>query len=527
MHKVLINGQWREANSSGSFTAFNPATTEALGEQFPVSTWADIDEALDAAGAAFAELRAACPTKIADFLEGFATNLESNSEVIRTAANIETALPLDTRLVGELGRTCGQLRAAAAAVRDSSWRNATIDTGTNIRSYLAAIGPVAVFGPNNFPLAFGSVSGGDFVAAIAAGNPVIAKAHPLHPNTTRLLAEQAFDAATKAGLPAATVQLVYEMDYADGEKLAKDSRLAAIGFTGGRVGGLKLKEAADSVGKPIYLEMSSVNPVVILPGALAERSEAIADEFLTSCLMGVGQFCTNPGLVILIESVESRAFMGQVKSRFENSDVGTLFSEAGQKSLAASISKLTSAGAEIVCGANEGGGNGFSYANTLLQTTGEKFLSNVEAFQTEAFGNASLVVHAQDLGEIVSILQQLEGNLTGCVYSDTTGADDASYDSVAVELRQRVGRLINDKMPTGVAVCSAMNHGGPFPATASPGFTAVGMPGAIQRFAMLQCFDNVRPGRLPELLKDENRSKAWRCIDGKWTQENVAVATPA
>ena len=348
MHNVLINGQWREANSSSSFHAFNPSTTEALTEQFPVSTWADVEEALDAAVSAFAELRSTSPAKIADFLEGFAANIEENSDQIRAAAHLETALPLDTRLVGELGRTCGQLRAAATAVRDASWRNPTIDSATNIRSYLAAIGPVAVFGPNNFPLAFGSVSGGDFAAAIAAGNPVIAKAHPLHPNTTRLLAEQAQAAATKAGLPAATVQLIYQMDYADGEQMAKDPRLAAIGFTGGRQGGLKLKEAADSVGKPVFLEMSSVNPVVVLPGALAERSEAIADEFATSCLMGVGQFCTNPGLVIMLDSDASRSFVDKIKTRFENAGVGTLFSAAGQKSLADSVGKLKTAGAEAV-----------------------------------------------------------------------------------------------------------------------------------------------------------------------------------
>ena len=522
MHKVLINGQWQEANSSGTFHAFNPTTTEPLAEQFPVSTWADVEQALDAAATAFIELQKTSPAKIADFLEGFAANIEENSDQIRETAHVETALPLDTRLVGELGRTCGQLRAAATAVRNASWRNPTIDSATNIRSYLSSIGPVAVFGPNNFPLAFGSISGGDFAAAIAAGNPVIAKAHPLHPNTTRLLAEQAHAAVTKAGLPAATVQLIYQLDYADGERMAKDPRLAAIGFTGGRTGGLKLKEVADSVGKPIYLEMSSVNPVVILPAALAERSEAIADEFSTSCLMGVGQFCTNPGLVIMIDSDDSRSFVDQVKTRFEDAGVGTLFSEAGQKSLAGSVAKLVAAGAEVVCGASDGGGSGYSYANTLLQTTGAKFLSDPEAFQTEAFGNASLVVQAKDVAEVVSILQQLEGNLTGCVYSCTSGADDEAYDCVATELRQRVGRLINDKMPTGVAVCSAMNHGGPFPATSSPGFTAVGMPGAIQRFAMLQCFDNVRPERLPELLRDKNPAGAWRCIDGEWTQADAA-----
>lgn len=524
MHKVLINGQWREANSSGTFNAFNPVTTEPLDEQFPISAWADINEALDAAGAAFAELRKTSPAKIADFLEGFATNIEANSEQIRTVANIETALPLDTRLEGELGRTCGQLRAAATAVRDSSWRNVTIDTATNIRSYLAGVGPVAVLGPNNFPLAFGSVSGGDFAAAIAAGNPVIGKANSMHPATTRLLAEEAQSAADETGMPAATVQLIYRIAHSDGEKLAADPRLAAIGYTGSRNAGLTLKAAADAVGKPIYLELSSVNPVVVLPGALAERSEEIAGELTGSCLMGSGQFCTNPGLIVVQAGEAADKFIESVAAKFSESPIGTLFSKSGQDGLASAIETLKSAGAKQICGGTVGGGEGFSVANTVLKVEAEKFIADSEALQTEAFGASTLVVVANSIDQVSEVLGSLEGNLTGCVYSATDGSDDAHYDAVVPNLRQRVGRLINDKMPTGVAVSPAMNHGGPFPATGHPGFTAVGVPGSLVRFSMLQCFDNVRPHRLPAVLQDKNPGGVARMIDGQWSQADVSAS---
>ena len=519
---VLIDGNWRAANSNDSFHAFDPACGETLSEQYPVSGWADCDEALDSAVVAFEALQMMPREQIAKFLETFANRLEDSAQEICEMAHRETALPVEPRLAsGELPRTCGQLRQAAEACRTSSWSHPVIDTASNIRSCLAAIGPVAVFGPNNFPLAFGSISGGDFAAAIAAGNPVIAKANSMHPGTTQLLAREAKLAADQTGMPAATVQLIYRLDHKDGERLAQDPRLAAIGYTGARAAGLKLKAAADSVGKPIYLELSSVNPTVVLPGALAERSDAIADEFTGSCLMGTGQFCTNPGLVILCRGPQTDTFIGTVVAKFEAAPVGTLFSGSGQNGLAAAVDTLVAAGAEILCGGQAGGGQGFSYGNSLLKVSGDQFLADPERLQTEAFGNASLLVVVDSVEQAVQVVGQLEGNLTGCVYSDTQGSDDQAYDRIAPILRQRVGRLLNDTMPTGVAVCAAMNHGGPFPATGHPGFTAVGIPAAITRFAMLQCYDNVRPHRLPDLLQDENPDHVWRRVDGCWTQAGI------
>ncbi len=520
---VLIAGSWRPADASGTFSAQDPRTGDPLPGEYPTSRWSDCDAALDAAQAAAAELRSVEPSKIAAFLEGYAARIETRAEEITELAAKETALPTAPRLAAiELPRTTGQLRHAAAAARSEDWTRPIIDTAANIRTRFGPIGPVAVFGPNNFPLAFGSISGGDFAAAIAAGNPVIAKGHPLHPGTTRILAEEAQKAVDEAGLPASTVQLLYNLDFADGERLAKDPRLAAIAFTGSRRGGLALKAHADAAGKPIYLELGSVNPVVILPNALKERGGAIAEEFSGSCLMGTGQFCTNPGLVLIEESPEADTFVADVTLHFAAAQPGVLFSSAGLDGLGQSVERLKSAGAKVLAGGKPAAEtSGFSYENTVLEATGAQFLESPAKLQSEAFGNATLIVRTSSSDETRSVIQTLEGNLTGCVYSATDGSDDASYDAIAPELRARVGRLINDKMPTGVAVSPAMNHGGPFPATSHPGFTAVGLPGSISRFAMLQCYDNVRPHRLPASLQDNNPGSVWRQVDGTWSNSAI------
>lgn len=528
-HKVLIAGQWRESNSTGTFQAEDPQAAVPIPENYPISSWADCEDALDAAQAAFAQLRSMPVDRIARFLECFADRIDARSREVCEMAARETALPVEPRLAsGELPRTTGQLRRAAAAVRTQSWCRPVIDSNANIRSCLGPIGPVAVFGPNNFPLAFGSISGGDFAAAIAAGNPVIAKANPMHPGTTRLLAEEALEAVEAAGLPVATVQLIYHIAHSDGEKLTRDPRLAALGFTGSRTAGLKLKAAADAVGKPAYLELSSINPVVILPGALTERSSEICEELKISCLMGTGQFCTSPGLIILPESEAANAFVAELCEKFTMAPVGLLFSRSGRDNLRAAIAKLQSFGAELLCGGDNAeitDVQGYRVANTVLKVSDEQFLANPEGLQTEAFGNATMIVSVTSHAQAAAVVAALDGNLTACIYSATDGSDDEAYNLIEPLLRQRVGRLLNDQMPTGVAVSPAMNHGGPFPATGHPGFTAVGIPAAITRFSKLQCYDNVRPHRLPLVLRDENPGDVWRLIDGKWTTTDVGQTT--
>jgi alpha-ketoglutaric semialdehyde dehydrogenase len=520
---VLINGRWRAAQATGTFQAENPATAQTLPEVYPVSSWADCDEALTAAAAASVELRRTPSDRIGAFLRKMADRIEARAGEFIERAHLETGLPKSPRLTdAEMPRTLGQLRQAAAAAEDGSWTQPTIDVKGGIRSYLAPLGPVCVFGPNNFPLAFNSCSGGDFVAAIAAGNPVIGKANSSHPGTTQMMAEAALEALKETGLPLATVQLIYRTGHTDGERLVSDPRVGATGYTGSRGAGLKLKEAADRAGKPIYLELSSVNPVVVLPGALAERGDKLAEEFTGSCLMGTGQFCTNPGMVILLASDATEAFVTNVANRFSAAPAGVLLSKSVAKTLASSIDALKAAGAAVLTGGGPAEGGGYRYRNTLLRVSGTQFLANSHELQNEAFGNCSLFVVVKDASEAAAVLDQLEGNLTGCVYSDTTGKDDGLYDQLVPHLRAKVGRLLNDKMPTGVAVSPAMNHGGPFPATGHPGFTAVGIPASLRRFAMLECFDAVRPHRLPAALQNKNPSGSlWRLIDGVWTQGDV------
>lgn len=523
IQSILVAGEWRSARAAATFQAENPVTKETLADEYPVSSWDDCDDALNAAQSAFHAMRNLSRESISKFLEAYADRIESAVEELVEMANQETGYPASPRLADvELPRTCGQLRQAAAAAREGSWSMPTIDSSNGIRSYYAPIGPVCIFGPNNFPFAFGSISGGDFAAAIAAGNPVIAKANSSHPGTTRLFGVLAQEAADETGMPQGAVQLLYRTSHPDGERLVSDSRVGATGYTGSRSAGLQLKKAAEAAGKPIYLELSSVNPVVILPGALRERSEEIADEFTTSCLMGTGQFCTNPGLVLLVDDDKSRDFISSVSGKFSNAPVGTLLSKAVESSLQESLATLQNAGAALLTGNLAGAGQGYGQSNTLMAVSGDQFLNNPEAMQTEAFGNSSLFVIADDVDQACSVVEQFEGNLTGSVYSDSGGGDEDAYGRVAPRLRDKVGRLLNDKMPTGVAVSPAMNHGGPYPATGHPGFTAVGIPASLVRFAMLQSFDNVRPHRLPATLQDKNQGgTTWRLIDGEWTKKDV------
>ena len=516
---VLVAGNWRPSKGTKTFRATNPATTEPLPDEYPVSPWAEVEEAIDAAFDAAVQLRGVSGSLFADFLDRYAANVEARAEELIATAHAETGLPVSPRLKdAELPRTVGQLRQAAAAARDGSWALPTIDTKLGLRSVLEPLGPVVVMGPNNFPFAFNSAAGGDFAAAVAAGNPVIAKGHPSHPTTTRLFAEAAYAAATAAGLPPAFVQLIYRTSREDGLKLVSHPKIAATGFTGSRTAGLALKEAADRAGKLFYAELSSINPVVILPGALDERADAIADEFTASCLMGAGQFCTNPGLVIAPAGERGEAFVAATAERFGKAPVGTLLAEGVQTGFLDAVKTLAKAGAKLATGGEAGGGKGYCVKNTLLTTTAKEFLAAPHAFQTEVFGNGSLVVLADGEAEARAVIDALEGNLTGTIYSDTRGSDDPLYDRLAPALRAKVGRLLNDKMPTGVAVSPAMNHGGPYPATSHPGFTAVGVPGSLRRFAMLASYDAVRPHRLPPILRDENPTGASRLVDGEWTR---------
>lgn len=504
-HEVLIDGQWIREEAAPEFSSKDPNTDQAIEGSFPVSSWSTCDRALASAHAAFRISRGLDPAKTAAFLEDYASRIQGDAAGLVEIAHRETGLAKSPRLMDvELPRTVNQLRLAAKAAMDEHWRMPVIDRTANIRSCYIALGPVAVFGPNNFPFAFNSISGGDFAAAIAAGNPVIAKANSSHPATTERLGRLVAESMQATQMPKGLVQLIYRTSHEDGERLVADLRLGAVGYTGARQAGLRLKAVADRVGKPFYAELSSVNPVVYLPGALQERGDKLIEEYVASGLMGTGQFCTNPGLLLMVASPEAESFIHGVVSKYQAAPAGTLLSEGVETSLVKSLGILTRAGAECLTGGTKLPGNRCAVSNTVLRITGKEFLKDPHVFQTEAFGNAVLIAVCESVDQIVQLIDSLEGNLTGSIYSDTQGKDDGVYAALAEAMEHRVGRVLNDKMPTGVAVSPAMNHGGPYPATSHPGFTAVGIPASLLRFAKLTCYDAVRESRLPRILRDKH-----------------------
>lgn len=484
-----------------TFHAFNPSSGEPLATAHPIAAWPELDAIAEASVAAAASLAATDPARIAAFLRSYADRLDSNRAEIAATAHEETGLPLEPRLAQvEFDRMTGQLRQAAAAAEDTSamsWRCPIVDEATNIRSDRGPLGG-AVFsiGPNNFPLAFHGVSGGDFAAAIAAGNPVIAKGHPLHPATGRLLADAAAEAIAEVGLHPATVQYIAHCEPTDGLRLIADPRIAAVAFTGSRAAGLAIKQAADAAGTPSYLEMSSLNPVFALPGALANPA-SLAESWAGSILLGAGQFCTKPGVFIAVGQ-GADAFIEAASALLAAAAPGVLFSAGGVEALAGGIASVETAGATRCCGGRPAT-PGFRFEPTMFTVDGSVFLDRFDTLAHELFGPAGLVVKAADSDEAVAIARRLDGQLTATICTGT--GDDQGWEALASVLRSRCGRLLENKMPTGVAVVPSMVHGGPFPATGHPGFTAVGLPTSIARFTQARCWDGVDARRLPAWLR--------------------------
>ena len=504
MTQILLAGEWVDSpKEAPTFHAWNPTNGEPIEEAYPITPQSQLQQ-MAAAGLEAAEaLENTDGERIGEFLQEYVRQLESRKDEICELAHEETALPLETRLKNiEFNRMTNQLLQAAEAAGDfseSSWRNPIVDESSNIHSCFGPLGgAVFVIGPNNFPLAFNGISGGDFAAAIAAGNPVIAKGHPAHPGTSRVLAECASAALAKVGLHPATVQFFYHCDPSDGISLVQSNEVAAVAFTGSRSSGLTIKAAADAAGKPSYLEMSSVNPVFFMPGALAERSEEIATDWATSITLGGGQFCTKPGLGFAI-GPDAAGFGESMASRLIDFPESTLFTGDLVEEMADEVAAMQEAGATLLCGGTPSGTWGFMWPATLLKVDGKTFEANFDALSQETFGPTGLLIELQDIAQAVRIAKRLEGQLTACVYSSSEDADDLR--ALAGQLRTRCGRLLQNKMPTGVAVVASMVHGGPFPATSHPGFTAVGMPTSISRFAARRCFDGFEQSFLPEIFR--------------------------
>jgi NADP-dependent aldehyde dehydrogenase len=516
---VLIAGRWRPARVASTYQAFDPTAGKTLDADWPVSSWDDVDEALDAAAAAAAELAKLPSERIAAFLERFASRLEARGEDLVNAAHTETGLAVKPRLADvELPRTLDQIRQAAASAREETWRMAMIDSAKNVRAACFGIGPVVVFPPTNFPLAYGCVTGGDMAAAIAGGNPVIAKAHRGHPGVSKIAAEEALEALKETGLPLATIQLLHGIDRNDGERLVADPRVGGTGFTGSEVAGKKLFEAASAAGKVIWVEMGSINPVVLLPGALAERSDVVANDLAMSVTGSAGQFCTKPGLVFLVGDAAGEAFMKAATEKFAIVGPQVLLGKGGCERLCDGIESMVKAGAKILAGESKAAGPA-SHVPTLLSVTGAELVAKPKELVIEAFGNATLLVVCASLDELAKALACAHGSLGASVYCAKDGSDDAAFASLMPLVLSKAGRVIENRMPTGLAVTPPMQHGGPWPSAGPPFFSAVGMPWTILRFARRICFDGWTEMRLPEIVRDAPPAgRPWRYVDRAWTQ---------
>ena len=526
MEPVLITGHWRPAAAVDSFRVVDPTTGQQRTAVWPVSGWSDVDAALDAAATAAADLRRLPDEPRAEFLERYATRLETRAADLVAAAHAETGLPVKPRLADvEIPRMLDQLRQAAAAIREGTWRMAMIDTAKNIRSAAFGLGPVAIFPPANFPFAYGCLTGGDFTSAIAAGNPVIAKAHPGHPSVSLIAAEEAISALAAVGLPAATVQLLHGMPPADGLRLVADPRVGASGFTGSQQAGMALFAAAAAAGKVMWVEMGSVNPIVLLPGAVASRGDQIADELVASVTGSAGQVCIKPGIVFLIGDAAGQAFVTALTTRLATIGPQVLLNPPGRDRLVTNIAALRQAGAIQRTGdaaARPDATGPCTSLPTLLTTTGAAFLANPESLLVEMFGNATLLVVCGSLDELARGVAGVHGALAASVYVAGDGRDEPAFATIAPLLVEKAGRIVENRMTTGMAVVPPMQHGGPWPSAAPPFYSAVGMPWSILRYARRICFDGWSQEHLPAILRDAPPpGEPWRFLDGCWSQAGI------
>ncbi|WP_345269910.1 aldehyde dehydrogenase (NADP(+)) [Nibrella viscosa] len=504
-----------------SFQAVNPATGESLPGDFYEATDDQVNEACERAAEAFQVYRKKSGPEKAAFLERIATEIDALGDDLLQRANAETGLPL-ARLTGERGRTTGQLRLFAEYLREGSWVNARIDTALpdrqplprpDLRQMLRPLGPVGIFGASNFPLAF-SVAGGDTASALAAGCTIVVKAHPAHPGTSDLVGQAIRQAVAACGLPEGVFSMVHGRGTAVGMAMVQHPEIKAIGFTGSFRGGKAIYDAAARRPEPIpvYAEMGSTNPVFFLPGAL-KNSTKLAQAYVGSITLGVGQFCTNPGVAIMAPCDEAEAFTQAARQAIGEVAPAPMLTQAIQQTYVKGITQLAGLPGVEVIGMQ--GGETYAHGTAALLTAKAGTLLQYPELAEEVFGPGSVLVEADSREQMLTIARSLHGHLTATIH----GTDDElpDYADLIDILEQKVGRLLINGFPTGVEVGHAMQHGGPYPATTDARSTSVGT-NAILRFARPVCYQGFPPALLPDELKDGNPLNIWRLVNGEWTK---------
>jgi len=494
-----------------TYRAENPRNGDLLAGEFSVATENEIQLCCELAEQAFLNYKLISGRDKAKFLRAIAENIVALGSNLIERCIAETGLP-EARIIGERGRTCGQLNLFADLLEKGSWVNARIDLAqpartplpkSDIRSMERAIGPVAVFGASNFPLAF-STAGGDTVSALAAGCPVVYKAHPGHPGVTELVTEAILQAIKKCGLPEGVFSMIHSPTAEGGQMLIQNPLIKAVGFTGSLNAGRAIYNAAASRLEPIpvYAEMGSSNPVLILPMALQNQCESIAAGLTTSVCLGAGQFCTNPGMTIVIEDETTDKFIATLSQQLQNSPAGTVVHKSIKQSYERSLhAKLNAHGVELLGQSDSiNDYEATSVQPTLFKANANAVIANPN-LQAEVFGPCTFLVTCRDQNQVRELIQHLDGQLTASIFGETSDFENFKHEIQLLE--NKVGRLIINQFPTGVEVCAAMFHGGPYPAATDSRATSVGTL-AIHRFTRPVCYQNFPQNLLPDELKDSN-----------------------
>ena len=525
--KQLIAGQWQQGKA-GCFNALNPRNGELIAPEISYADQAQIAQTIQTAAQAFelySETSLACR---ANFLTVCADEILALGDSLLERAMLETGYTKE-RIITERTRTCDQLRLFAQVLNDGDYLAARINTALperlptprpDLRFINQPLGPVVVFGASNFPLAY-SVAGGDTVAALAAGCSVIVKGHNSHPGTCELVAQALVTAVKKCHLPVGTFSMLMGEGNDIGKQLVTAKDIKAVGFTGSTRGGLALFKLANQRDEPIpvFAEMGSINPVILLPATLAENFDSIAQNFITSFTAGCGQFCVNPGLLIAIESKALQQFENKLVELLAEIPAGTLLNQGifnayqhtiEQRQKNVKLKKLAQ-------GAVTNSSKGLNTSAFIFKTDAKSFINSPE-LQEEVFGHAALLVSCENMQQLTLVVSSLKGQLTGAIQANL--AELEQHQHLIKLLKQKVGRLVVNNFPTGVEVCESMMHGGPFPASTDTRFTSVGTA-SISRFIRPICYQNHPESLLPAALKNTNILNITRLVNGKKTKADI------
>lgn len=528
LHGSNLIGNKISYEGTETLQSFSTVTGELLPEIFKKATESEALAAVAKAKSAFAQYRKTTPEKRALFLETIADEILALGDELIERTILETGLT-QQRLTGERGRTVGQLKLFASLLREGSWVDAVIDTAipdrtplprADLRKMNQPLGVVLVFSASNFPYAF-STAGGDTASALAAGCPVIVKAHSSHLGTNEMIAGAIQRAAAKCNMPDGVFSSLIGEGETLGQMLAKHPEIKAIGFTGSFRGGMALYKVAVNERQapiPVYAEMSSINPVIVLPGKISQDSDKLATQLAGSITLGAGQFCTNPGLIFILESDNTNLFLEKLSSLLKETPKATMLNKSICNSYRENVQKLSQVKEVRTLLMQNQEDESYSASAMLFEVDASYFISNSE-LQEEVFGPSSLIVRCKNVSELEEAIASMHGQLTGTIMATEKDLEDFS-DLIPV-LTERVGRIIYNGVPTGVEVCHAMVHGGPFPATTDLRSTSVGAD-AIKRFVRPVCYQDCPQELLPHALKDANPFNLMRKVNGELTREPVA-----